>query len=62
MNKQLPTEEEGIKMIIALQAFAGIKETEEQARRGWAGMSDREKEQTARAYEFLGLGKEGEDV
>ena len=45
--------EEGIKAIIALQEFAGIVETREQAEEGWEGMSDDERRQTITAHKLL---------
>lgn len=54
MNEE---EANGIKAIIFLQAMAGTEETEEQAKSGWAGMSDSEKRQTLFAYKMFNGGK-----
>jgi len=48
----------GVRAIVFLQKIAGIVETEEEARTGWAGMSERERESTLVAYEALGGVKE----
>ena len=47
------TEERGIKAIIALQAVDGIVESEEQAKAGWNGMANWEKEQTEAAHKIV---------
>ncbi len=47
------SENEGIKAIIAMQAIAGIVETEEGAKIGWNNMSDVEKEKTERYYRMI---------
>lgn len=52
--------EKGIEAIIALQAFAGITETKEEARRGWDSMSASEQRQTMAAYELVCGGDEEE--
>lgn len=44
------SEKQGIKAIIALQAVAGIVESEEQAKEGWNGFSDYEKANTEAAH------------
>ena len=48
-----PSEEDGIKAIIALQGMMNIEETEEQARRGWQSMSASEKERTLETYRLV---------
>jgi hypothetical protein len=50
----MATEAEGIKAIIALQAMAGITETEDQARAGWASMSEHERTTTMEVHQLLG--------
>lgn len=52
MDKKL-TDANGIKAIIALQKFAGITETKEQAKKGWRGMSLHEKRNTMAAYRLF---------
>ncbi len=47
------SEEKGIEAIIALQAKADIAESEEQAKTGWNGMSDDDKEETERAHKII---------
>jgi len=47
------TEELGIKAIIALQATAGVVETDVQAKAGWNAMSDSEKENTEAAHRVV---------
>lgn len=44
------TEEQGVKAIIELQAFADIEEPEERARANWRTFSPNEKESTERAH------------
>ena len=57
------TEEQGIEAIIRLQKSAGVIETEEQARAGWRGMSDSEKQTTEMAFRAIyGEFKGGEDA
>ena len=46
-------EEDGIKAIQFLQGIANREETEIQARAGWNGMSQSEKESTIEVYEML---------
>lgn len=53
------SEDEGIKAIIALQAIAGIVETEEQAKTEWNNMSDVEKGKTERYYQMIEGKKKG---
>jgi hypothetical protein len=50
----MATETEGIQAIIALQAMAGITETEAQAKAGWAAMSEHERETTMEVHRLLG--------
>lgn len=50
-------EEEGIKAIIALQAMAGVQESEEKARKGWNSMNDIAKQSTEDAYNMFCKGK-----
>jgi hypothetical protein len=47
------TEEQGIKAIIDLQGFVDIKESIEEAKKGWNSMSHREKMQTERMHTLL---------
>ncbi len=55
------SEEQGIKAIIELQAVAGIVESEKQAKAGWNGFSDYEKENTEAAHKVVCGGfKDGE--
>jgi hypothetical protein len=51
---KLPSESDGIQMIVYLQGLAGIVETEEQAKTGWKNMLPWEKESTALAFSMLG--------
>lgn len=53
---QMPTEEQGIEMIIALQAHVNITESKEQARAGWNAMKNWQKLSTARAYSHMCAG------
>lgn len=53
------SEDEGIKAIIALQAIAGIVETEEQAKTEWNNMSDVEKRKTERYHQMIERKKKG---
>jgi hypothetical protein len=53
MDVDIRNEELGVKAIIALQSCAGIRETPEQAKRGWASMSNNEKRQTLLAHRAL---------
>lgn len=46
-------DQEGIKAIIALQAMAGISESEEDAKKGWQSMSKYEQEITLAAYRIF---------
>lgn len=46
-------EQEGIKAIIALQAMAGITESEEDAKKGWQSMSKYERDITLSAYRMF---------
>lgn len=50
-------ERDGVKAIIALQALAGIVETPEQAKAGWAKMSPSEQQKTLRVYAMIQFGK-----
>jgi len=47
------SEEQGIKAIIALQAVAGITETEEKAKKGWDSFSESGKKQTELAHKIV---------
>lgn len=47
------TEEQGIKAIIDLQAFADITESEEKAKQGWNKMDDSTKEQTEMMHKMM---------
>lgn len=53
MSTTSPTEKEGIKAIIALQAAIGITETPAKARAGWRSMSKGEKETTLAVYKTI---------
>jgi hypothetical protein len=46
-------EEKGIEAIIYLQSLAGIDESKEEARKGWASMNDSEKRHTLDVYNRL---------
>ena len=46
-------ENEGIKAIIFLQSMAGIDESEEDAKKGWRGLSEAEREKTMEVYAML---------
>jgi fructosamine-3-kinase len=48
-----PTEEEGVAFIVALQKYARIHETNEQALIGWRAMSTSQKLRTKRAWEIM---------
>ena len=50
MSKRVLTEEFGAKAIIALQAVAGVKESETQARAGWRTMATNAKQSTEMAH------------
>jgi hypothetical protein len=52
-ERVMDTEQEGIKAIIALQAMAGIVESEEDAKAGWANMSKYEQDITLSAYRMF---------
>lgn len=47
------TVEQGVKAIVALQAYVGEKEPEDVARVAWERFSDAEKQKTAKAYEVI---------
>lgn len=47
------SEAEGIKAIIDLQDFAGVIETEEQARAGWQAMDAGERAHTIRMHKLF---------
>lgn len=47
-------EQRGIQAIIALQKMAGITETEDAAKTGWAAMSERERKTTVGVWQSLG--------
>jgi len=53
-----PSEPEGIKAIIFLQALAGIKESEEEAKIGWREMTSYDQENTMAAYKVMGGNKD----
>lgn len=46
-------DKDGIKAIIFLQEFAGIKESKDKALRGWRGMNAHEQEHTLKTYQML---------
>ena len=50
--------ERGIKAIIFLQSLAHITETRDNAEKGWASMSDSDRENTMAAFQALGGGKQ----
>ena len=52
MNQQI-TDDEGAKMIIALQAMSGIEEPADRALRNWQAFSNADKTSTATAYEIF---------
>jgi hypothetical protein len=43
----------GVKAIIFLQSMVGITETEEDAEKGWEGMTESEQETTLKTYEMF---------
>lgn len=47
------TEEHGIKCIIALQSMGGVVETEEQAKAGWASMSESDRKTTVDVHQRM---------
>lgn len=54
----MPTDEQdreakGIAAIIFLQSSVGIVEPEEKARRGWRGMTEREREITLNTHQMM---------
>lgn len=58
MNNELETqrqleEQQGVKMIIALQKMAGIDEPEERALKNWRAFSESEKQATRNIYNLL---------
>lgn len=52
-TKLADAERKGIEAIIFLQSMAGIKESEEQALKGWRGMDSYQKAETLRIYEIF---------
>lgn len=46
-------EQQGVKMIVALQAFAGIEEPKDRALTNWRNFTIAEKEQTRFMYKLL---------
>ena len=57
MSKPVIKEKKGVAAIIALQALAGIVESEAKAKKGWASMSASERETTMAAHAVLCGGK-----
>ncbi len=53
MSERVLTEEFGVKAIIALQTYAGNRETEEQARAGWQSLSIASKQSTEQAHKIV---------
>lgn len=43
----------GVKAIMEMQALAGINESEEEARAGWASLSEHERQRTLLAYDIV---------
>jgi len=53
MSERVLTEEFGVKAIIALQTYAGNRETEEKARAGWRNISTSAKQSTEHAHKIV---------